>query len=311
MPQGLVDTISPYMDYNAYIDGVDYRKAIFVFLSKDGTQKLNRKTLDYKGQDRMSLKLKDLEDLIKTNANSKGFSKSSLFSCHLITAHIPFLPLEKRHVKECIRDQLKVKKYYDITDEIVENITKELYFYPDDNPIFCTTGYDESIEGEDNGNVSDIVVPLVSEEEEDIDDEILQVQEDVNDDTDTDEIIWSEANQTRKQQLVGRNDTNWTETDFAEMSAYLGILILMGIIQVPEYKFLWSTNEFLNNGGVKDVMPVKRYEKLTQYLHVNEPEADSSDKLARIRPILDSVLERCRVANTPRKNQSIDEAMIP
>ncbi|CAG2236041.1 unnamed protein product [Mytilus edulis] len=103
-------------------------------------------------------------------------------------------------------------------------------------------------------------------------------------------------NATRKQQLAGRNDTNWTETDFAEMSAYLGILILIGIIQVPDYKLLWSTNKFLANGGVKEVMPVKRYEKLTQYLHVNEPEADSTDKLARIRPLLDSVLERCRVA---------------
>jgi len=89
----------------------------------------------------------------------------------------------------------------------------------------------------------------------------------------------------------------------------------MGIVQVPDYKFLWSTNKFLSNGGVKEVMPVKRYEKLTQYLHVSEPvqdqQAESPDKLARIRPILDSVLERCRVANKPRKNQSIDEAMIP
>ncbi|VDI81745.1 Hypothetical predicted protein [Mytilus galloprovincialis] len=104
-------------------------------------------------------------------------------------------------------------------------------------------------------------------------------------------------NATRKQQLAGRNDTNWTETDFAEMSAYLGILILIGILQVPDYKLLWSTNKFLANGGVKEVMPVKRYEKLTQYLHVNEPEADSTDKLARISlHLLDSVLERCRVA---------------
>ncbi|VDI12794.1 Hypothetical predicted protein [Mytilus galloprovincialis] len=85
----------------------------------------------------------------------------------------------------------------------------------------------------------------------------------------------------------------------------------MGIIQVSDYKFLWSTNRFLVNGGVKDVLPVKRYEKLTQYLHVNEQEANSIDKLARIRPMIDSVLERCRVANKPRQNQSIDEAMIP
>ncbi|CAC5424373.1 TOR1 [Mytilus coruscus] len=146
MPKGLMDRISPYMDYNAYIDGVDYRKAIFVFLSKDGARALNFKTLDHskKGLDRKSLELKYMEHLIKTDANSIGFSKSRLFSAHLITAYIPFLPLEKQHVKECIRDQLKSKKCYDtdgdITDEIVENITKELYFYPDDNPIFSTTG---------------------------------------------------------------------------------------------------------------------------------------------------------------------------
>lgn len=88
----------------------------------------------------------------------------------------------------------------------------------------------------------------------------------------------------------------------------------MGIIQVPDYKFLWSTNKFLANGGVKEVMPVKRYEKLSQYLHicslVPDPQIDA-DKLWRVRPVLDSVLERCKVAFNPRKNQSIDEAMIP
>lgn len=134
-------------------------------------------------------------------------------------------------------------------------------------PVLQNTSDDESIEGEDNGNVSDIDVPLVSEEEEDIDNENIQ---DVNDDNDMNEIVWSEANQdvnvrpftestgpqvllnadvselecfntfftndminkvvqetnqnaSRKQQQAGRNDPNWIETNFAEMSAYLGM----------------------------------------------------------------------------------------
>lgn len=139
MPEGLIDRISPYMDCNDNIDGVDYRKAIFVFLSKDGTPKLNLKTLDYKGLDRKLLELKDMEHLIQTNANSDGFSKSSLFSDHLITAHIPFLPLEDKHVKDCIRDQLRTKNY-DVTDEDIKTIMQQLIFYPEDNPIFSTTG---------------------------------------------------------------------------------------------------------------------------------------------------------------------------
>lgn len=58
-------------------------------------------------------------------------------------------------------------------------------------------------------------------------------------------------------------------------------------------------------------MPVKHYEKLTQYLYVNEPQANSPDELARIQPILESVLERYRVVIKSSKTQSIDEAMIP
>ncbi|VDI30582.1 Hypothetical predicted protein [Mytilus galloprovincialis] len=80
-----------------------------------------------------------MEDLIKTNANSEGFSKSSLFSGHQIAAHISFLPLEKQHVKECIRDQLR-DKGYEATEKNIESIMQQLIFTPEDNPIFCTTG---------------------------------------------------------------------------------------------------------------------------------------------------------------------------
>lgn len=209
-----------------------------------------------------------------------------------------------------------------------------------------------SLEGIDDRN-SDIDVPIVSDDEEDggdmYNDDVLNVDVEMNEiswsegngDVNvrdftshsgplillnhdvsevecfktffSDDIIYllvAETNTYARRQL----DPNWTETDFSEMSAYLGILILMGIIQVPDYKFLWSTNKFLANGGVKEVMPVKRYEKLSQYLHicslVPDPQIDA-DKLWRVRPVLDSVLERCKVAFNPRKNQSIDEAMIP
>lgn len=33
MPEGLLDTLSPFLDHHSNVDGVDYRKSIFLFLS--------------------------------------------------------------------------------------------------------------------------------------------------------------------------------------------------------------------------------------------------------------------------------------
>ena len=31
-PEGLLDIIKPYLDYNQHVDGIDYRKAVFLML---------------------------------------------------------------------------------------------------------------------------------------------------------------------------------------------------------------------------------------------------------------------------------------
>ena len=85
----------------------------------------------------------------------------------------------------------------------------------------------------------------------------------------------------------------------------------MGIIQVPDYKFLWSSNKYLANAGIKEIIPVRRYEKINQYLHVSSlPGGNPTDKLHKIRPLIDSVSSRCLTVYKPKKNQSIDEGMI-
>ncbi|XP_052077993.1 torsin-1A-like [Mytilus californianus] len=146
MPKGLMNTIAPFMDYYQNIDGVNYRQSIFLFISNIGTNALNKKIIEYfkQGLDRKSITIKDMEHLIKTDNESNEFSRSQLFSHHLMTAHIPFFPMEKKHVRQCVRNQLLSKKYYRaggaIEDEVVENIMRELDFYPDDNSIFSPLG---------------------------------------------------------------------------------------------------------------------------------------------------------------------------
>ena len=73
-----------------------------------------------------------------------GLWHSELITKHLITAFIPFLPLERRHIKQCIRHGLIHNGYYKATDEIserkVQEIADELTYYPEGVGIFSTTG---------------------------------------------------------------------------------------------------------------------------------------------------------------------------
>ncbi|KAG7246654.1 hypothetical protein CRUP_023712 [Coryphaenoides rupestris] len=63
MHPGLIDSIKPFVDYYDKLDGVSYRKAIFIFLSNAGGESITHTTLDFwkTGKDREELELKDVE----------------------------------------------------------------------------------------------------------------------------------------------------------------------------------------------------------------------------------------------------------
>ena len=61
-----------------------------------------------------------------------------------ITAYLPFLPLERHHVKQCIKYGLVQKGYYksihNVPMQKVNDIADELTYYPEGVNIFSTTG---------------------------------------------------------------------------------------------------------------------------------------------------------------------------
>ena len=63
-------------------------------------------------------------------------------------------------------------------------------------------------------------------------------------------------------------------------------------------------------------MSHERFERLCKFFHVNDSTNNPArrqpghDKLCHIRPIIDTVLEKCLKNYNPPKNQSIDEGMI-
>lgn len=145
MPSAVLDAVVPFIDYHSDIDGVDFRKSIFLFLSNTGASLINQRTLELwsKGTQRENIiKLHDFEYMIRQGAFNEegGLHKSDTITTSLIDHYIPFLPLEEKHVRKCIHDEFKKLGYPTPPKGSVEKILEEMTFMPDEVQLYSTTG---------------------------------------------------------------------------------------------------------------------------------------------------------------------------
>ncbi|VDP11657.1 unnamed protein product [Onchocerca flexuosa] len=143
MPAKVIDALKPFIDHYEYLEGVDFRKSIFIFLSNSGSNEIAQKALQHyeNGKIREAITLKEMEDVVIASAfNTEGGLKmSELISAHLIDHFIPFLPLERRHILLCIRDYM-ISHNFKPTDERITAIADSLQYFPKANPIYSSSG---------------------------------------------------------------------------------------------------------------------------------------------------------------------------
>ncbi|NXL95025.1 TOR1A protein, partial [Alectura lathami] len=144
MPHGLIDSIMPFLGYHEEIDGVCYGKAIFIFLNNAGGDKITEIALDYwrRMKRREDIPVKELQHLLSEeifrNPNS-GFFQSKLIQKNLIDYFIPFLPLEYTHVKDCVREELRVQGHPE-DEELIAEIASAMTDYPNDERLYSSKG---------------------------------------------------------------------------------------------------------------------------------------------------------------------------
>ena len=146
LPAGVIDSLQPMFDYVEDVDGVRYNKAIFIFLSNTGAQKLN--VLSYfmytQGKERKDLSSKDIEEILIEESYKEhgGLRESSLLKRYSIGVFVPFLPLERQHVKLCIKDEIGARPDVipDDLEQLVENIVDEMTFFPEDTRLYSKSG---------------------------------------------------------------------------------------------------------------------------------------------------------------------------
>lgn len=143
MPLGMIDAIKPFIDYHESIDGVDFRKSIFLFLSNTGGPEITRTMLKMwrNGVKREEITLKDMESLIEKGAFNEdgGLHQSELIQHSLVDHCVPFLPLERRHIEMCTEDDLK-RRGHTPTKAIKQRVADEMMYFPPENNLFSTTG---------------------------------------------------------------------------------------------------------------------------------------------------------------------------
>ncbi|XP_015172117.1 PREDICTED: torsin-1A-like [Polistes dominula] len=149
MPEGILNAIVHYLDYNTWPKDYVGNEAIFLFLSNTGSRQIVQRLLNLweSGVKRQNTKLQDFENLISIGAfNEKGgFHLSDTIETSVIDHYIPFLPLEEEDVKKCIRHAFKKRlteetKVTEITPEMVEEALSHLTFDPPPHNLYSKSG---------------------------------------------------------------------------------------------------------------------------------------------------------------------------
>ena len=143
---GVLDGLSAFLNYyDTPIAGSDSRQAVFLFLSNSGSSKIDEITYDawVYGRSRHSLTIADFQKALQLGAyneeDNTGLYHSDVIRRELIDIYIPFLPLEKQHVGECVRDFLK-EGNFTIVEDLVTKIAGELDYFPPTDKLFSATG---------------------------------------------------------------------------------------------------------------------------------------------------------------------------
>ena len=128
-------------------------------------------------------------------------------------------------------------------------------------------------------------------------------------------LIVDETNRYAEQVLHSTNKV-WT-TDAAEIRAYMGFMILMGINHLPEIRDYWSINPYFRYAPIADRITRDRFEEITRYLHFVDNDSlpsrgeEGYSRLQKVDPVITALKKNFQSVYYPHCEVSIDEAMIP
>lgn len=136
----------------------------------------------------------------------------------------------------------------------------------------------------------------------------------------TDDLLNYMVTETNRyaQQMKSQNNNSrhariksWHDTTYDEMKFFLATIMWMGLVRLPQVRNYWSKNNIYTN-KINSILSRNRFEILVRVWHFcdnsNPPE---NDRLYKITPLINMLVERFQYAYVPEENFCIDETLVP
>ncbi len=97
------------------------------------------------------------------------------------------------------------------------------------------------------------------------------------------------------------------------MLKFFGIIIEMGLVQMPKLKHYWSSSQLYASEFIRNVMFREKFELLLKFWHFlnNDNKNSNHDRLFKLKPLLDLLKAIFSSGYIPDAVITIDETMVP
>ncbi|XP_019716746.1 piggyBac transposable element-derived protein 4-like [Hippocampus comes] len=103
----------------------------------------------------------------------------------------------------------------------------------------------------------------------------------------------------------------WKPVSVAELKTFFGLTFLTSYVKKPSVSLYWSMDEIDATPHFGQTMPRNRFQTIWKFLHYNnDVSQDDSDKMYKVRPVLDYIVEKFKELYQPGQNICIDEGMM-
>ncbi|XP_016116887.1 piggyBac transposable element-derived protein 4-like [Sinocyclocheilus grahami] len=133
-------------------------------------------------------------------------------------------------------------------------------------------------------------------------------------------ILCANTNKNAVRNLERGRKFTWADVYPEEMKKYIGLLLYMGVMDLPKVRDFWRKKTLFHVPFPATVMSRDRFLAISYNLHISDPMEDAEndkkrgteeyDCLHRVQPVLDIMRNRCMSVYHPRQNISVDERMI-
>ena len=104
----------------------------------------------------------------------------------------------------------------------------------------------------------------------------------------------------------------WKDVTPKDLYIYFALWMYMAVVKAPSVEYFWSTSPLFHGLWARSFMTKLRFKAIQAFLKVCNPDTENNatDKLSKVRYLIDYVREKCKKLYHPYQHVSIDERMV-